>query len=259
VASDPDFARTMSGIAANEVIIPRIHTQLFNTSFSGFAVVIPSWDDDKRIYDGWFHPSAHSTWTVRQLYAYLTRHQTLQEERMELTSIMAVTRGKFWHMFLQRIMLDDGVLIEDEVPIEDAETNRRGHADGLLSTGELLEIKTINRFKVSKINSEEALRELKPQYWAQTQDYLDCLGVDAMRYLMINPDWPFEMSEFVVRANELHQARRRKEYLQAIEMALAYPTGEALAADSELALCCAPGSKAAKQCPAALACPIGGL
>lgn len=255
--SDPDFARTMSGIVANEVIIPRIHTQLFNAEFSGFDVHIPGWIEDKRIYDGWFHPSSHSTWTVRQLYTYLVRHQVLQEERMELTSIMSVTRGKFWHMFLQRIMLDDGVLLEDEVPIEDPETNRRGHADGKLITGELLEIKTINAFKVTKITNEAQLKELKFGYWTQTQDYLDCMGVEAMRYLMINPDWPFQMSEFVVRANEIYQARRRKEYLYAIEMALKYPTGEALAVDSELALCCAPRSKDAKQCPAKLACPIG--
>lgn len=255
-----DFARTIKGIASNEVLIPIMHAALYDPEFEGFSVPVTGWQKDKRHYDGWFHPSYHSTWTVRQLYIYLTAYHLLEEERMPLTGVLAVTAGKFWHMFIQRILLDNGILVKDEVPIRHEETNRLGHADGYLSTGEALEIKTINGFQVDKIISEAVLREKKPQYWAQTQDYLDCLGLSSMRYLMINPDYPFRMSEFVVMSNRPYQVQRRAEYKQAIELAQRFPDATYLGdPQSTVPTCCAPRSKEARGCPTKHACPIGRL
>ena len=201
----------------------------------------------------------HSTWTVRQLYLYLVAPTLLTQERMPMTGVLAVTAGTFWHRFLQLLWLRTGHIVEDEVPVLDEATNRRGHADGILPSGECLEIKTINEFQVVKVIDEESLKEKKFGYWAQTQDYLDILGIDVMRYFIMHPAYPFAMSEFLVKADKRYQAKRRSEYLQALEMADKHPDGRYLAdlSQTDIAACCSPNSAAARKCDARLACPIG--
>jgi hypothetical protein len=65
-----------------------------------------------------------------------------------------------------------------------------------------------------------------------------------MRFLFLSPDYPFTMKEFVVKADPMHQARRRKAYKEAIETAAnsSFP----LAAWDGPDCCGKPGSCAAK-------------
>lgn len=255
--SSPDFLTMLQAVREEKILIPAVHRALFNPDFKGFDVEVEAWSP--RPYDGRFHPSSHSTWTVRQLYLYLVAPQFIEEEHMPLTGVLAVTAGKFWHRFLQLLWLDTGDLIQDEVPIWDPETNRVGHADGILRTGEGLEIKTINEFQINKVTDEAVLKQKKYQYWCQTQDYLDVLGLDAMRYFLMNPTHPFPMSEFVVKADKAYQKRRRAEYMRAIEMAQKYPSSVLLEdlQQVEVHACCTPKSPEAKRCPAKYGCPIG--
>lgn len=252
-----DFARMLTETAHGKKLIPAAHAALYNPDFAGFEVDVEPWTP--RGWDGWFHPSAHSVWTIRQLYLYLTAPDLLTQERMPMTGVLAVTAGKFWHRFFQLLWLKTGDLVADEVPIEDAETNRRGHADGQLPDGDGLEIKSINEYQIHKITDEAGLKEKKYDYWAQTQDYLDCTGWAAMRYFIIYPGYPFPMSEFVVPADKNYQATRRGQYLQAIELALAHPNAKWLEdrMQTDLAACCVPASPQAAKCPARLACPVG--
>lgn len=252
---DDDFDFFLTGLAKQEVLIPAIRRALYDPDFKGFNVPVDAFAP--RPYDGWFHPSTHATWTVRQMYMYLVAHETLEEERMPMTGVLAVTAGKFWHEFLQRVLLQTKDLVRAEWPIRDHFTNRTGHVDGLLANGEALEIKTINPFQISKVVTEAVLKEKKPEYWGQTQDYLDILGLSTMRYLMINPSYPFEMAEFPVLADAVYQKNRRLEYRQAIELAEAYPDYRALDQGAPIPSCCAPKSAQAKQCPARNGCPVG--
>lgn len=252
-----DFRNMLSAAKDEQVLIPATHAALYSPTFTGFDIPVRGWTT--REYDGWFHPSAHSTWTVRQLYLYLVAPNLLEAEHMGVGSVFAVTSGSFWHEFLQRLWLQTGHLVQAEVPIRDKGTNRTGHADGMLTNGDCLEIKSINEFQVLKINNEAILREKKPEYWAQTQDYLDVLGVDRMRYFTITPSWPFAMSEFVVKADKAYQVKRRGEYMQAMELATKYPDASFLndMHQVEISECCAPGSAEAKRCDTKRACPIG--
>lgn len=251
-----DFQRLMDSAKQNQVLIPEVHKMLYNPDFTGFDVHAEAWTP--KPYDGWFHPSLVSTWTVRQLYLYLVAPGFLEEEHMPLTGVLAVTAGKFWHVFLQRLWLKSKTLIQDEVPVEDPSTNRRGHADGLLTNGEALEIKTINEFQISKVTSEAVLKEKKYAYWTQTQDYLDVLGLDVMRYFLMNPTYPFPMSEFTVRADRGYQTKRRAEYREAMQLAQQFPDHRELnQPTTTIPACCAPGSDTAKKCPTKRACPIG--
>lgn len=251
-----DFSSMIGSAQKGEVLIPVIYKMLNAPDFKGFDVDVEPFTT--RPYDGYFHPSSHSLFTVRQLYLYLTRPDVLQLEGLDLKGVLAVTAGKFWHRFFQMLWLDEGVLLQDEVRVHDESTRRTGHADGLLRNGDALEIKSVNDFQILKIENEEVLKDKKPQYWGQTQDYLDILGIDAMRYFTIAPTWPFHMGEFVVRADQKYQIRRRNEYLRAVELAEKHPEGNAVDESFNLvSACCSPKSKTAKQCFARLACPIG--
>ena len=252
-----DLSAMLAAQSEDQILISTLHRRLYDPDFAGFYVPVEAWTP--KPYDGWFHPSSQSQYTVRQLYLYRTRPDLLMGEHMPLTGVLAVTAGKFWHKFVQMVLLDDGVLLQDEVPVLDEYTHRRGHADGMLSNGECLEIKTINTFQVEKITSEEVLKEKKPEHWAQTMDYLDCLGLRTMRYLIIAPSYPFRMSEFLVRADFDYIAKRRVEYRIAYEMSLSHPDG-ALADDLAfdiLPACCVPKSAKSKSCFCQLACPVG--
>jgi hypothetical protein len=217
---NPDLRRTIKGIQEQNVLIPILHTELNNPDFSGFDVHIEAWS--ARPPDGYFHPSTQATWNARQLALYLMAPNLFEIERMELTSVFAITQGHFWHMFIQHILEKKGILVDSEVGFTDELHRRRGHMDGLLAVrgeAEGLEIKTMNGFKIGKVTSEIELKELKPEYWAQAQEYLDVFDLKQMRFLILNADYPFKMQEFVVKADKVHQARRRKIYLEAIETA----------------------------------------
>jgi hypothetical protein len=252
-----DFRNMLGAAKAGQVLIPAVHVALNNPDFVGFPVDVEPFLP--RGYDGRFHPSSHATWTVRQLYLYLVAPRLLGQERMPLTGVLAVTAGKFWHRFFQLLWLKTGHLIRDEVPIVDKPTNRVGHADGVLASGEGLEIKTINEFQINKVDSEAVLKEKKFDYWCQTQDYLDCTGWEVMRYFLINPSYPFAMSEFVVKADHKHQAARRAVYLRALDLAERFPDHRHLdnLAQADIEPCCSPGSKTATMCPTRIACPVG--
>jgi hypothetical protein len=222
----PDLRRAVKGMANNEILIPAIQAALNSPTFKGFDIKVEEWT--ARPPDGYFHPSTQSTWNVRQLALYLMAPKLVVQERMQVTGVLAITQGHFWHMFLQHIARETGYLIDDEIGFTDEEYKRRGHMDGLLrikGVYEGLEIKTINQFKINKIISEEALKELKYQYWCQAQEYLDVFELPRMRFLFISPSYPFPMKEFIVKADPVHQASRRKDYRDAISI---YESGQKL-------------------------------
>lgn len=241
----PDLRRVLRGLAKDEVLVPALHSALNDPSFRGFTVEIEPWTD--RPYDGYFHPSTQATWNVRQLALYLMAPQLLEKRGMELTGTLSITQGNFWHLFLQHVLKEIGLLIKDEVGFVDEEHKRRGHMDGLLKIGgeeQGLEIKTMNSYKLPKISTMEELRAEKPGYWAQAQEYLDVFGLERMRFLIISPNYPFPMKEFLVEADPVHQERRREIYKGAIQIAEA----------AELPLppggCC----NSPKTCPTRKAC-----
>lgn len=256
-----DLRRVMKGIGNEEVLIPFLYTKLNDPAFETFNVKIEGWTD--RPPDGYFHPSVHSLWTARQLALYLMAPQSIEAERMLLTSTLAITQGNFWHMFLQHILHDngEGPLIQDEVGFVDETYRRKGHADGLLNIEghkELLEIKTMNARTLGKINNEDDLKEFKLQYYAQTQDYLDVFGLETMRYLILNAEYPFLMKEFTVKANVKYQEKRRAIYKQAIDFAATHTYPLELE-EKDIPACCTARSTEAKNCPLRRACPIGQL
>lgn len=242
----PNFRKMITEMNQGSILIPLIRAALYSPDFKGFPLKVEGWHE--RDYDGWFHPSTHSMWTVRQLTYYLLHGDKIASEPPELGFVFAVTQGKFWHDFFQELLLERGVMVQKERPLEDLEHHRRGHTDGVLSNGELFEFKTASEKALRWMSTPEDLRKHKPDYYGQTQDYLDMAGVDRMRYLVFTPSFPFPMKEFVVHADKPFQAAQRAKYAQALEAAR---TG--VLPDP----CCAVHSKESKQCPMRWICPIG--
>lgn len=254
-----EFRRFVRDINAGKVLVPAIRAALSNPKFKGFTVPVEGWDS--REYDGWFHPSSQATWTPRQLYYYLTAPDMFDPEPPTPLFVLAVTQGKFWHEFIQRLLLDlsllvpnkgstrkDDILKRAEISLVDKEINVRGHADGRLQDGNLFEFKTMSDYKIKKVKSFEDIKVLEPGYYAQTQDYLAIDGAEEMRYVIMSLASPFPMEEIVVPADKAFQAEQREKYLEATQAAADQrPPSE----------CCAPRSKEAKACPARLVCPIG--
>jgi hypothetical protein len=259
--SSTSFRRLLKGIHEDQILIPTLKASLSNPNFDGFTIDVEGWN--ARAYDGWFHPSTHASWTVKQLYHYLVQGGEMEPERPELLFVLAVTQGKFWHTMVQTLLADVGVLainrlvpasasITDqvEVPLVDAEHKRRGHADGriALRDNELFEFKTMSDYKIRKIKTAEDIKNLEPGYYAQTQDYLDISGADQMRYLIMSLASPFPMVELVVPADKPFQAAQRQKYADALQAA---------ADQREPGSCCTPRSDTAKGCPVRTLCPIG--
>lgn len=246
MTASPAFRRFMKDVKQNKVVTPVIAAMLSEPDFEGFDVRVEDWTP--RPYDGWFHPSTHATWNVRQLAYYLQHGAELPLEPPALLFVLAVTQGKFWHAFIQKLLLDNGLMLKDEVPLVDEEHHRRGHTDGLLRNGELFEFKTASERVIRKMTSVEDLKEHKPEYYAQTQDYLDMAEATEMRYFVMSLAAPFPMTEFVVPADPVYQSAQRSKYLQALMHAEAGTLPEP---------CCAIKSTESKACPVRLLCPYG--
>lgn len=246
MATSPNFRRVLSGIHDKKILIPTIRAALASPDFDGFTLEIEPWLARKP--DGWFHPSTHATWTARQLTYLLSHPDFFVEEDRDLLFVLAVTQGKFWHTFIQKLLLDHRVLVQAEVPLIDPEHNRRGHTDGRLANGELFEFKTASDHIIKKMDGVVALREYRPEYYAQTQEYLDMAGVSSMRYLVMALSSPFPMIEFAVPADPQFQEAQREKYAVALA---------AYRSSSLPEPCCAVQSKEARACPARTVCPIG--
>lgn len=242
----PNFRRVLTDIHDKKILIPTIRAALADPDFAGFTLEIEPWL--ARAPDGWFHPSTHATWTARQLTYLLSHPEYFVEGTRDLLFVLAVTQGKFWHTFIQHVLLDHHVLVQDEVPLIDPEHNRRGHTDGRLANGELFEFKTASDYVIKKLSTVEDLKEYRPEYWAQTQEYLDMAGVDTMRYLVMTLSSPFPMVEFIVPADHEFQAAQREKYKQVL---VAYRS------ETVPQPCCALKSAQARACPARQICPVG--
>ena len=245
--ASPKFRRTLTAMREKKVIVPILRTLAADVNMRSFSVEVEG--PTKRPWDGWFHPSSQATWTARQLYYYLTAHEVLESEEMEISSVFAISQGHFLHALVQGLLLSNGTLVSAEEALCDSHHNRRGHMVGRLARGEGFEIKTINQYTIKKIEDGASLQEEKPEYYAQAQDYLDMSGLPAMRFFFIQVDFPFEMTEVLVQANEKYQAAQRAKYRTAIEAA---EEGE----PPEVCDGCGFGSDMIKTCPVARACPI---
>lgn len=269
-----NFRRAIAGAARGEVIIPVLRAALWQPNLKSFDITLP--DFSPRKPDGWFHPSEHPLWPERMLYWYALDPANIEPEPFDPHSTMAVTQGHFWHEFIQKVGVDQGILREPsacacgrkhrEWYVEDGVLKSRGHMDGVVNSevasvdlDEVFEFKTMrpSRFRklpqnVDPTNQEllTAWRAMVPEYYAQAQEYLRMSGYRRHRTLVLSMEYPFDMMEIVVDfdhgfAHDVEEKYRR--------------VRQAVADHTMPEPCCAPGSKTSKTCPARLVCPIAAM
>lgn len=253
----------LSAVDKGEVVIPIIRAALFDPTFKSFEVKVRGFE--ARPPDGYFHPSTHPLWEERMLYYYLAEPERLVGEDFDPHSVMAVTQGHFWHCFIEKVGKDCGLFLTEACPCgckndveygySDPETGARGHVDGRL-VDEVFEFKTMRPAKVAKIprltptdpELVEWYRLFQPGYHAQAQEYMRLSGYRRHRTLLLSLDWPYEMREIVIEADDYFAYAVKEKYLRVRQAA----------ADKVPPMpCCAPGSKESQACTARLVCPMG--
>src|SRR5664279_326753 len=117
--------------------------------------------------DNYFHPSVHADECA--LGCYLRLHPVertlLKPEEISFTSIMTPFVGTFIHKVIQKKLVNDGIVTEDdiEVPLVDEDRHWRGHADLRLHE-KLTDIKTMRaeKFKFLKVPLDSWRHQLMP-------------------------------------------------------------------------------------------------
>jgi hypothetical protein len=269
------FRRAYKHSASSEIIIPVVRPLVVQAAenFGELTVELPK----NRPYDGWFHPSTHPTWDERQLYLYLTEPESLEEDALDEAAHYSAIHGTFWHTFLQTVMLFEGMIVVSnpeatkphdraELPVRDLKHNTRGHLDGVLNheffpsleVPQGLEIKTLNGFRANDVPegfpaSPERiawLREDKPRYYWQAQEYMRMSGLRMQYFLFMGMDYPFPMAEVWLPYDEAEALSVTRKYSRVL----------GYVADQEMPdPCCSVKSTKAKQCPVRTGCEVGRL
>jgi hypothetical protein len=265
------FKKLIGGAMDHEVLIPAIRAALWNPDFKGFDLRVEGFE--VREWDGWFHPSTHPTWPERLLWFYLQHDDGWQPEPFEPESTMAVTQGKFWHLLVQKIGVDLGILRDPgicpcgcgqrEFYCEDRATGSRGHYDGQVNSDvadvpedEVFEFKTMRPSKYQRLPILPpgdplllaAYRKANEDYYGQGQDYMRMTGIRRHRTLVLSMEYPFDMKEIVMPFDWAYADALAKKYRGVRQDAADHRMPDA---------CCNPKSAMARACPARAVCPVG--
>lgn len=233
----PNFKQALKGAVNEEKVVPILRTELWNPDFQGFTVEVEGFTERKP--DGWFHPSTHPLWTEPHLYYYILNHENMIREPFDPTGTLAVTFGHFAHTFVQQVLIQSGVLVQQpekcpcgyrhsdraEVYLVDEEVKSRGHSDGVLKWGDGFEFKTMNPRKAGTIpkgapSSPEVLEWFKKRckdYYLQAQEYLRISGRTTMVVVILVTTYPFEMREIHVPYNPRDAMATRDKFARVLQ------------------------------------------
>jgi hypothetical protein len=142
-----------------------------------------------------FHPSSlHKS--PRELYWHYLHGDNNQEFESRVLRIF--DNGHAVHARLQGYLSEIGILKQKEIPVQNAEYEICGQADGILDIGGLegvLEIKSMNG------NQFYSCFEPKPDHLIQLNVYMFCLGIPRGCLLYENKN-DQQLKEFFVKQDE---------------------------------------------------------
>jgi len=255
-AARPAFRKFVVEMDKGTVLIPLLHSYLFDAKFPKDFSVDFHYHSMHRAPDGWFHPSTHPIWPARKLWLHCRYPEATILTSKEYMGTLSVTMGTAVHSFIQMCLDDMGVLEAAEVPAVDDELHSRGSMDGVLKlpagpfggiNRQLLEFKTSNLAKLGRLKSLdlEAFKNTWPEYYLQVQEYMRVSGLRVAVVLFMALGYPWELREFHVPYDERIAASLKEKYRIALGPDLPQP-------------CCAPGSSVAASCPMRTVCPVAG-
>lgn len=147
-------------VKSNGILIPAINTHLLSKN---------CFDPDRK--HGWNSPSGIGNC---QRYNYFLRTNTIPDTvHIDPRLQRIFDNGTAVHVRLQRYLMKQGILLDDEAPLFNEEYQIMGTTDGLLLDGDslaVLEIKSINS------NSFKYLMDAKDEHKEQASVYMFCLN-----------------------------------------------------------------------------------
>lgn len=149
---------------------------LYKSTRNG-AIVIPVLDkfliaSSQKDNDRAFNVNAPSMAGTCLRKRYYARTGVETDGNVDARSQRIFDNGTYFHIRMQRYLMEQGILLMDEIPVLDPELNIQGHTDGLLEIGAgecaILELKSIND------NGFNNLKDAKPEHILQGLTYLYC-------------------------------------------------------------------------------------
>jgi hypothetical protein len=139
-----------------------------------------------------FHPSS-----LHRGEDYLLNHYLHGDviKAIEPRVLRIFDNGHGVHRRLQRYLKDIGILLQDEVRVENKEYEIIGHTDGILKINGhkgILEIKSMN------VSGFYSLFEPKPEHLVQMNVYMYCSGIDRAVLLVECKDGQ-QLKEFYIQ------------------------------------------------------------
>lgn len=275
MTAQPAFRRMAQMVSQDVFLVPLIEAYLRSAKFPKVFNVTFRDEGQERKPDGFFHPSTHPEWPERMLFYYLTEPEKMIPEEIAAENRMAMLMGTGVHDIIQVCMIDAGILLKptgtcvccgkthgrrknecNEWGAIDPVLGRRGHMDGILEIEGWgrgpFEFKTISDKATRGLEHHdlEWLKERKPGYYKQVQDYLDMTGYQKAMIVFGILGFPWRLVEIEVPIDYQFLSKHRAKY-QSVRTA----EKDGVLPDP----CCAIGSKTAKTCPARRVCPIGKL
>jgi hypothetical protein len=265
-----EFRRLVKGALNEEVLVPLLRAYFSKPTAKTFLLPVEGFD--VRESDGWFHPSTHPVWPSRMLYYYLTEPDKMVAEPPDPVFVLAVTQGKFWHVLVQHILDELGVLRRNPNPVDKYNKTEfgfempsilsRGLVDGItvpeklpIPAPEIFEFKTMNPMKLSTMpvappydeDVVEWFKEKCWEYYCQAIVYMMMSGIHRWRGLIMAVQSPFPMREVVLELDHGVAHAIKTNYITAIDAAKE---------GKPPMNCCSPRSKESKACPARAVCPV---
>jgi hypothetical protein len=200
---------------------------------------------------GWFSPSTHPTWPLRDLVMYAIDPASAPAQVFPDETRISMFWGTVFHVVSNRMFQDMGILVpppEKECPlchrkrgyklgadtcnehaVFDHGLRRRGHIDDVVKLARLgtvpVDVKTCSAMAIKWINNHdpgpfiEGKTPLKAKYYGQAQEYIDLYGAEMLMFLFCSIGAPWEMKEVIIYRDQPYIDALKAKYTLARELA----------------------------------------
>lgn len=202
---------------------------------------------------GFFSPSTHPTWSLRDLVLYSMDPTYVPPDQKSFSAESKVSMlvGTFFHVVANKMFLDLGILVpppEKECPlcrkprgykigrdvcnetaVFDHVLRRRGHIDDVLDLPRLgripIDVKTCAHHAIKHYQNHNAdllkagSTDLRAKYYGQGQEYCALGGYERIMFLFVGMGYPWELREIIIERDQPYIDKLEAKYRLARELA----------------------------------------
>lgn len=200
---------------------------------------------------GWFSPSIHPTWSLRDLVLYGIDPTAFKSEPFPDDTQISAMMGTIFHVIFNRAFREMGILVPppektcplchkprgykagvdtcNEPAVIEEKLKRRGHIDDIVRLPDLgtipIDVKTCAHHAIKHIVNHdekpfiEGKTALKAKYYGQAQEYMALRGDDMLMLVFVGLGFPWELREVIIHRDQAYIDALQAKYKQAREMA----------------------------------------